>query len=82
MIVQLYRSKITSKGQITIPKPLRERYKLQEGDLATLIPTDDGIVLRYEGEPLRQLRGLLRKEVDIKRASHFIRSLRKGWRLE
>jgi AbrB family looped-hinge helix DNA binding protein len=80
--MQSYRAKITSKGQITIPKPLRDKYHLREGELAALIPTDEGVVLRHEDEPLKELRGLLRKEVDVKRASRFIRSLRKEWRLE
>lgn len=80
--METYSSRITSKGQITIPKPLRDKYHLREGELATLLPTDRGIMLRHEGEPLRALRGLLRKEVDIKKASRFIRELRKEWRLE
>jgi len=28
-----YKAKLTSKGQITLPKPLRESLSLQEGDL-------------------------------------------------
>ena len=80
--METYRTKITSKGQITIPKPLRDKYHLREGEVATLLPTDGGVVLRHEVEPLRELRGLLREELDLERASEFVGKTRKEWRLE
>ena len=80
--METYRARITSKGQITIPKPLRDKYHLREGDVAALLPAEGGVILRHEVEPLRELRGLLRKELDFERASKFVRKTRKEWRLE
>lgn len=39
-------TRITEKGQATIPKPLREKYDLEPGDEVVWIDTDDGIVVR------------------------------------
>lgn len=37
---------VTSKGQITIPSSLRERYGIGEGDRLLAVPTEHGIVLK------------------------------------
>jgi AbrB family looped-hinge helix DNA binding protein len=37
---------IRGHGQITIPKMLRERYQLEEGDLLELEERDEGILLK------------------------------------
>jgi antitoxin PrlF len=37
---------VTSKGQITIPSSLRERYEIGEGDRLLAVPTEHGIVLK------------------------------------
>lgn len=37
---------IRGHGQITIPKRLRDRYNLEEGDLFELEESDDGILLK------------------------------------
>jgi AbrB family looped-hinge helix DNA binding protein len=37
---------VTSKGQITIPSSLRERYEIGEGDRVLAVPTEHGIVLK------------------------------------
>jgi AbrB family looped-hinge helix DNA binding protein len=39
-------TRITEKGQATIPKALREKYDLEPGDEVVWIDTDDGIVVR------------------------------------
>jgi len=77
-----YEATITSKGQLTLPKDLRKKFRLEEGDKVVLIPLEDGIMLKHSLNPLRELRGVLRQEIDVQKASRFIRELRKGWRLE
>ena len=37
---------VTSKGQITIPSSLRERYEIGKGDRLLAVPTEHGIVLK------------------------------------
>jgi AbrB family looped-hinge helix DNA binding protein len=77
-----YESTVTSKGQITIPKDLRKKYKLEEGAKILLIPLEEGIVLKHRVVELRRMRGMMKKEVNLQKASKFITELRKEWRLE
>jgi antitoxin PrlF len=37
---------VTSKGQITIPSRLRERFGLEQGTKLMIVPTDYGLVLK------------------------------------
>ncbi|WP_248518288.1 AbrB/MazE/SpoVT family DNA-binding domain-containing protein [Salinarchaeum laminariae] len=39
-------TRITRKGQVTIPKELRDAYALEEGDELVWIETEDGIEVR------------------------------------
>ena len=39
-------TRITEKGQATIPKSLREKYDLAPGDEVVWIDTDEGIVVK------------------------------------
>jgi len=39
-------TRITRKGQVTIPKELREEYGLEEGDTVVWQKTDDGIKVK------------------------------------
>ncbi|MGD0116402.1 MAG: AbrB/MazE/SpoVT family DNA-binding domain-containing protein [Dehalococcoidia bacterium] len=56
------RTKITSKGQVTIPKDVRERLGLRSGDEIEFV--DDGKGFRVqkhvEASPFRKYRGHLR----------------------
>lgn len=55
-------STLTSKGQVTIPKEIRDRLGLKEGDRLAIELDDQGrVVLRPEPRtPLGRLPGLLR----------------------
>ncbi|QSG08222.1 AbrB/MazE/SpoVT family DNA-binding domain-containing protein [Halapricum desulfuricans] len=39
-------TRITKKGQTTIPRDLREKYDLEPGDEVIWMDTDDGIVVK------------------------------------
>lgn len=39
-------TRVTEKGQTTIPKPLREKYGLDPGDEVVWIDTGEGIVVK------------------------------------
>ncbi len=77
-----YQSKMTSKGQVTIPKDLRDRFGLKEGEEVLMVPANEGILLKHRMDSIRSLRGLLREEVDLKKASTFIGKVRREWRVE
>ncbi|KPV64976.1 MAG: SpoVT / AbrB like domain protein [Candidatus Bathyarchaeota archaeon BA1] len=80
--MEFYTVKVTSKGQITIPKELRDQFHILEGETAVLIPVTEGILLKHELNPMRKLRGIMRHEIELERASQFIREMRREWRLE
>jgi AbrB family looped-hinge helix DNA binding protein len=53
-------SKVTSKGQVTIPEEIRSELQLQTGDRVEWRATDHGTVeVRKIGRELRELVGLL-----------------------
>ncbi len=53
---------ITSKGQITLPKYLRDKFNLRAGDRVEFIcEEDDSIRLVTKYIPIRQLKGMLPK---------------------
>jgi AbrB family looped-hinge helix DNA binding protein len=70
------------EGSATLPKELRKRLHLEEGEKVLLIPVEEGIMLKHGLNPLRKVRGILRREVDVEKASAFIKQMRKEWRLD
>ncbi len=69
---------VSSKGQITLPKRLRDRHHLEEGAVVLVLETRDGVLIR---RGRKTLRGLLRGRIDARQAEKEIRALRKEWRL-
>lgn len=52
-------STLTSRGQTTIPKSIREALQLQPGDRVEFLLDDDRVILRRAGADLTDLDGLL-----------------------
>jgi antitoxin PrlF len=53
---------LTSKGQITIPKPVRDHLKVDTGDrLSFVVQPDGSVVVRPIIRHLRELAGLLHR---------------------
>ncbi len=60
-------SRISSKGQVTIPKPIRELLKLNEGDRVAFIEEDGKVVITKASLlALRDLQDTLSKEAEEK----------------
>jgi AbrB family looped-hinge helix DNA binding protein len=56
-------STLTSKGQTTIPKEVRDHLKLQSGDqIDFLIRADGSVVLRPATIHVRELKGILHRK--------------------
>ena len=56
--------RISERGQITIPKRLRQRYGLTKDIEVEIAPTDAGLLIRkrsHDRHPVDALRGILRK---------------------
>ena len=55
-------STVTSKGQVTIPKEVREALRLSSGDRVAFILKEDGVVeMRPETVDLKDLYGVLKR---------------------
>lgn len=69
---------VSSKGQITLPKELRDKHHLSEGATVLILETEEGVLVR----PSRKtLRGLLKGKIDPSSADREVRKLRKEWTL-
>ncbi len=78
----MYKSKISSKGQIVIPKKVREKLKLKEGDEVIILVVEDGILIKKKRKAnLSELRGILANKIDYERALKTLKELREDWKL-
>ena len=69
-------STVTSKGQTTIPKDVRDRLRLHPGDRVEFIIENDAVFIRAASRPVTDLRGFLpkpRKAVIIEQMNAAIR---------
>ena len=72
---------ITSKGQVTIPKDVREALRLKQGDRLEFIVQDDGTVrVRPLTVDVHDLFGILKAErpVTVEEMNQTIRDRRAG----
>ena len=72
------RVRISSKGQITLPKDLRIKYHLNQGESVLVLDSGEGIVIRHGRE---NLRGILKGKIDTKGFEDDIKILREEWKL-
>lgn len=67
---------VTSKGQVTIPKKVRDALRIVAGDRVTFVIREDGIVeMRPETMDLRDLFGILRsadRKVSVEKMNEDI----------
>ncbi len=77
--MEIKKSKISTKGQLTIPKEFRDKLNLHSGDEVILYIKEDKMIVKPKIAHLGMLRGLLRDEIDIDKAHEFIQSERKKW---
>jgi AbrB family looped-hinge helix DNA binding protein len=72
------RSIVGPKGQVTIPKELREKYHLLEGENVIVVPSAEGVLIKH---PPTSLRGRLRGKINLQGLEEEIKQIRKQWRL-
>ena len=70
--------KVTQKGQVTLPKKLRERYGITSKTEVEFLESDGQIVLVKKGvlSPFSRFRGIARREGAPQRTDEFLRALR------
>jgi AbrB family looped-hinge helix DNA binding protein len=72
------RSVVGPKGQITLPKEMREEYHLLEGEEVILVEDAEGILVKH---PPPALRGRLRGKLDVRGLEEDTRELRAKWKV-
>jgi AbrB family looped-hinge helix DNA binding protein len=71
-------STVGPKGQVTIPKELREKYHLLEGEDVVIVASAEGVLIKH---PPTSLRGRLKGKINIQGLEEEIKRIRKQWRL-
>lgn len=61
-----FESMVTSKGQITIPKPIREHLGLKPGKRVVFVPEEDEVIMMRAGQSLVEGLRRIRKELEKK----------------
>ncbi len=79
--MEIKHQKISTKGQLIIPKEFRDKLKLRAGDEVVLILKDEGILITPKISQLGMIRGLLKDEIDLNKAKEFIKTERAKWRV-
>lgn len=71
-------SLVTSKGQVTIPKELRDRFGIKPGALVDFTPTDSGIRLRkvVDRRQRSKVLGCLKEELKGHTVAGLLNDLR------
>lgn len=70
---------ITSKGQITLPKAIRDRLRVKPGDRVTFREREDGTVtVEADTVDLRELRGSIRPRVRGVSVDDMQAAIRRG----
>jgi len=70
------RSKIGPKGQVTIPKDLREKYHLLEGEDVVVVPSAEGVLVKH---PTASFRGRLKGKINTEGLEDELKRIRKQW---
>lgn len=71
-------SLVTSKGQVTIPKDLRDRFDIKPGALVDFTPTESGIRLRKVVDRRKRAKvlGCLKTELKGRSVADLLEDLR------
>ncbi len=73
-------AKLTSKGQLTVPREVRTLLGLRTGDHVAFVVRDDGTVsVEAEKKSLMRLRGILHPKVKGVTIEDMNEAIRKGW---
>jgi AbrB family looped-hinge helix DNA binding protein len=66
--MQTIQSRVTSKGQIVIPKTIREKYGIRPKMVIYLILKEEGVLMIPDsGDPISNARGMLRNSGLLKK---------------
>lgn len=76
---KVYEATISSKGQMVIPKPVREKYNIQKGSKVKVIAGKDAIIIKPRLEaPWDGLRGMMRDQWRNKDLDALIKAAKRS----
>lgn len=71
---------MTSKGQMTIPKSIRDKLKLKPGDRIDFVENSDGrVLLMPRNRDVRELRGFFPKPAKPVSDKQIKDAIERGW---
>jgi len=71
--------KVSLKGQVVIPKVIREKIGIKEGDEVIVESSEEGVViLKKPKDPVKEMRGLFKEKLK-KSSVELVKELRKEW---
>jgi len=77
-IRELFRVRVSAKGQVVIPKTIRKAYHLNEGTEILFVPVEEGVLIKPVEKALG-LRGLLAElEVDPLECEAILAEAKRG----
>ena len=71
--------KVMERGQITIPKEIRDRYGIKAGSELKILPVEEGLLLVKEKpgkSPFREIFGILGKHINSDSVIEDIRGVK------
>ena len=76
---RIFDGRVAKKGQIVIPKPLRERFRIRENSHVMLVATEEGVLIRPTlQKPWSGLRGLIRGTLTIKELDRLLEEAKRS----
>ncbi len=76
----MYYSRVTKKGQTTIPSTFRKKFGIEEGDRVVFEETEDGLILKPAAD-IEDSAGALSRFADAEEVvARLIRDRRKSFR--
>jgi len=73
------KAKVSPKGQIVIPKRMRDKFEIKEGEEVVLEELEEGVlVMKKSKQPVKSMRGLFKGKMK-KSSLELVRELRKDW---
>jgi len=68
-VLRTYTAELKSRGQLTIPKRLRDLMNLEDGQVVSIIPMGDAVLVTPKRLELDEARRLIRRVVRASRCS-------------
>jgi len=76
---RIFDVKVAKKGQIVIPKSLRERFRIKEDSRVILVATEEGVMIRPALQrPWSGLRGLLKGALTVEELDRLLEEAKRS----